>query len=149
MLEELQKLLNPRDIAFYPVDKKVMCYRHVVDLSTGRIIQALARGKPQSEDWTASRGAVSTFEDALARNPISHARAVVKTIRGSGMRRHAFQEVIKMGNLQGWFKNGEKMIQLSELQLLRDVPTRWDSEFHMLRRLRVLPPVSFLNVHPY
>ncbi|KAI0263897.1 hypothetical protein BGY98DRAFT_905734, partial [Russula aff. rugulosa BPL654] len=31
-------------------------------------------------------------------------------------------------------------VQLKHLQLLRDVPTRWDSVYHMLHRLRIMRP---------
>lgn len=83
-----------------------------------------------------------TYTNALiVGDIISHARTVVRVIRGSGMRRDAFDDVIKDGNSKGWFKEGPKIIQLRRLQLLRDVRTRWDSKYHMLNRLRELRPV--------
>ena len=33
-------------------------------------------------------------------------------------------------------------VQVQHLQLLRDVKTRWDSVYYMIRRLRLLRPVS-------
>ena len=36
----------------------------------------------------------------------------------------------------GWFKNGQQLVQVKQLQLLHDVRTWWDSVFHMLHRLR-------------
>jgi hypothetical protein len=57
------------------------------------------------------------------------------------------------GNVKGWFKQGWplKIVQLKQLQLLRDMRTRWDSVFHMLNRLREMCLVwlyFLLNVIP-
>jgi hypothetical protein len=59
------------------------------------------------------------------------------------MHRDAFDDVITNGNSKGWFKAGQplKVVQLKRLQLLRDVRTRWDSEYYMLNRLCELCPV--------
>jgi hypothetical protein len=74
-------------------------------------------------------------------NVIALVRAIVRVIRASGLRRDAFNEVIKNGNERGWFKVDDRVVKLDQLQLLRDVETRWDSVFHMLARLRDLRPV--------
>jgi hypothetical protein len=148
MMQELDRLLQAREIPFGAQDRKIMCYSHVVDLSSGRIINGLSRVNTHSDtsDWDADELpslTEPTYTNAIARNTISHARTVVRAIRGSGMRRDAFDEVITNGNSKGWFKAGQppKIIQLKRLQLLRDVRTRWDSEFYMLNRLRELRPV--------
>ncbi|KAJ8579537.1 hypothetical protein M405DRAFT_712174, partial [Rhizopogon salebrosus TDB-379] len=70
---------------------------------------------------------------------------IVRVIHLSGQRHDAFQELISTGNAKHWFKvkKGPRSIevQLEQLQLLRDVRTRWDSVYYMLRRLRELRPV--------
>jgi hypothetical protein len=126
MMEALQRKFDERDIVFDPVDRRIMCYAHIVNLSSGRVIRAASGG-----------------EDTPESNPIEHARGVVRAIRVSGKRRDAFDEMVKLGNTNKWFKVGNpaKVVMLKELQLLRDVRTRWDSIFFMFNRLREMRPV--------
>lgn len=144
MMNELEKLLRDRDVSFDAGDRRIMCYAHVVDLSCGRVVDRLSKGSSFSQEWNEPPSLDEmTYPDAIARDPISHARTVVRVIRGSGMRREAFDKVIVNGNAEDWFKEGQppRIVQLEKLQLLRDVRTRWDSEYHMLHRLRELRPV--------
>ena len=126
MMEALQRKFDERDIVFDPVDCRIMCYAHIINLSSGCVICAASRG-----------------EDTPESNPIKHARGVVRAIRVSGKRRDAFDEMVKLGNTNKWFKVGNppKVVMLKELQLLRDVRTRWDSIFFMFNRLRKMRPV--------
>ena len=137
MMEELKTMLTKRDIAFDVEDRRIMCFAHVVDLCSGRVIRAASDGVEPGNDGSSSDG------DAAVSNPIALARAVVRVIRGSGSRRDAFDEVIVRGNVKGWFKQGKppRIVQVKPLQLLRDVRTRWDSVHHMLKRLREMRPV--------
>ena len=144
-MQELDQLIQSCKIPFDTQDRKIMCYSHVIDLSRGRIVDGLSRVNTRSDtsDWDADELPSliePTYTDAIARDTISHARTVVRVIRGSGMRRDAFDDVITNGNSKGWFKAGQplKVVQLKRLQLLRDVQTRWDSEYYMLNRLRDL-----------
>ena len=139
MLQELERLLLARDIPFNATDRKIMCYGHIVDLSSGRVIRALSH---QTNDEQFNSDSKDDSPPAL--HPILHARKVVHVIRASGMRRDAFEEVIVNGNAKGWFKIGNNTIQVKKVQLLRDVKTRWDSEYLMLNRLRELRPVCHL-----
>ena len=41
-MEELQKLLDAQDIAFDAVDRRIMCYGHIVDLTSGRVIRGVS-----------------------------------------------------------------------------------------------------------
>jgi len=137
MMEELKTMLTECDIVFDAEDRKIMCFAHVVDLCSGRVIRAASDGVEPKNDSSLSDG------DTAASNPIALARAVVRVIRGSGSRRDAFDEVIIRGNAKGWFKQGKlsRIIQVKPLQLLRDVRTRWDSVHHMLKRLCEMRPV--------
>ena len=66
MIQELEVLLDTRDIPFEASDHKIMCFAHVVDLSSGHIIRALA-------DPIAHAGEVPL---PLV-DPIAHARKVI------------------------------------------------------------------------
>lgn len=148
MLVKLAKLLGARDISFDPVDRRMSCFAHIVDLSSGRVLKELP-GAADSTDWDEPLcldSASQTYDDALRRNPLGLARMVVRAIRGSGLRRAAFAETISRGNddKNNWFFIGEKSVKVPPLQLLHDVRTRWDSVYHMLNRLRELRPVCHL-----
>jgi hypothetical protein len=83
-------------------------------------------------------------------DPLRRARRVVRLLRSSDQRREGFRRFIQDGNQRDWFttKDGRKcvIVQVPELQPLRDVKTRWDSVYMMLERLRQLRPVSCLAV---
>lgn len=152
MMKELARLLNDRDIAFDCDDRRIRCYGHIVDLSSKRVIDGISQAK-HSEDWVAPTEPTepTTYNNAIARDIISHSRTVVRVIRGSGMRRDAFDELIVTGNSKGWFKGGQPpvTVQLNQLQLLRDVRSRWDSVHLMLNRLRELRPVCLCMFYSY
>lgn len=81
--------------------------------------------------------------------PLDRARTLVTTIRKSGKRRDGLQQAIIEGNNNGYFRKpspipGQEPVafRLPLVQLLRDVPTRWDSTYYMLERLQILRPVS-------
>ena len=83
----------------------------------------------------------------MKRDPVGRARRVVRLLRVSDQRREGFRTFIEDGNERGWFtmKNDDGMhipVKVPVLQPLRDVKTRWDSVYMMLRRLQELCPVS-------
>jgi hypothetical protein len=83
----------------------------------------------------------------LKRDPIKRARRIVRIVRSSDQRKQAFKKVINTGNHSGWFRSHDnEVIELPDMELLRDVKTRWDSVYCMIERLLVLRPVS---VHMY
>ena len=140
MMQALKTILARREIEFDANDRKIMCFAHVIDLCSGRVIRAASEDNlDEDEDDSSSSGT----GDTVASDPIALARAVVRTIRGSGARRDYFQETINKGNEKGWFKQGKlpETIKLKPLELLRDVRTRWDSVFYMLHRLHEMRPV--------
>jgi len=81
-------------------------------------------------------------------DPLKHAQDLVWLFCSSGQHRDGFQIYIREGNEHSWFppkinKDGTcSMDPLPQLQLLRDVKTRWDSVYMMLRHLQELRPVS-------
>jgi hypothetical protein len=152
MMKSLERRLAAREIAFDAAERKIMCYGHIIDLSSGHVIRSVSAavnygdGSESDDPSQAPPHQTAPIGDEAANatsDPIVLARAVVRSIRGSGQRRDAFDEVITNGNAKGWFKIGDPptIVVLKHLQLLRDVCTRWDSVFHMLNRLRALRPV--------
>jgi hypothetical protein len=87
------------------------------------------------------------WAEGIKRDPLRHARRVIRLLRSSGEHRQGFQKFIQDGNEHRWFttkdSNGKRLaVVVPELQLLRNVKTRWDSVYMMLLRLRELRPVS-------
>ncbi|KAH9841665.1 uncharacterized protein C8Q71DRAFT_794577 [Rhodofomes roseus] len=72
--------------------------------------------------------------------PISSVRTVVVAARRSGPRREELQRVIKMGNQSNLWGTLENPVVLPEVQLLRDVDTRWSSMYNMISRMLNLYP---------
>ena len=157
-MESFEIEMTARDIDFNAVDRSIICFGHTVELCSKRIINVACgavdgegndgddarddEGDDASSDDDASNALSSSIK------PVPKARAVVRVIRASGLRRDAFDEVISNGNEKGWFKQGQppKVVTVPHLQLLRDVRTRWDSVYVMLRRLRMLRPVRPLFI---
>ena len=134
MLEHLKVLLTKRGIPthFDPIDNRVWCHAHTVDLCRKAVVGRLPDDAEETQD----------DDEPSTRHPIALACAVVRAVRGSGLRREGLKEVIRNGNEKKWFKDGGKTIKVEQNQLLRYVRTRWDSCYHMLLRLRELRPVS-------
>lgn len=148
MMEELAKLLESRDIQFHSRERHIMCFPHVINLCTQAVLATV--DNPNSEEIKAMYANV--FDDpneldeyvaAINKRPITSGREIVRTIRASGLRRDQFDDLVKTGNEKGWFQDAAgTVVVIPEVQLLRDVPTRWDATLYMLNRLRVLRPVS-------
>ncbi|TFK58783.1 hypothetical protein BDN72DRAFT_781593, partial [Pluteus cervinus] len=67
------------------------------------------------------------------------ARGLVRYMRASGKRREDFANVVRVGNENNLFSTGgtnSQPIKLKVLEFLRDVPTRWDSFYYSVRRIR-------------
>ncbi|KAH9038697.1 hypothetical protein EDB85DRAFT_1887750 [Lactarius pseudohatsudake] len=85
---------------------------------------------------------LKTWFTGIRRDPLKHARRVVRLFRASDKRKQDFFQHIHDGNKNAWFAskvNGERVcIQVTTKELLRDVKTRWDLTYKMLERLRKL-----------
>jgi hypothetical protein len=127
-----------------------ICSQHVIDMfsktpfSDNDEVGNFAPGVILNEEH-------QTYQQALARDPIALCRAVVRVIRASGQRRERFKQVILNGNQQKhWLGNvklrdpsGQTRVEkgivvLPVNELLRDVRTRWDSVYFMIRRFEEL-----------
>ncbi|KAJ2975727.1 hypothetical protein NUW54_g11681 [Trametes sanguinea] len=84
------------------------------------------------------------YAESLRDDPVKSARDLVKACRASGQRREDFAATIADGNRTGTFGEGKT---LRQVQLLRDVDTRWSSTFLMIDRLLELYPAveTFMN----
>lgn len=147
MMRALQTALKDREIDFDAIDRRIMCFAHIINLCSGRVLLGLGVTNVDEDG-------ASSFEsdsDLVPSNPVARARAVVQVLRASGKRRDDFDKVIKDGNREGWFKQGQpsRVVQLKPLQLLRDVCTRWDSVYYMLNRIRQMRPVCLNISHPH
>ncbi len=149
MMQALETKLRQRDIDFDADDRRIMCFAHVIDLCSGRVVRAACDGPDEVEDDLDEDDSSSSDEYTVPPNPIAQARAVVRAIRGSGARRDDFQNIISQGNENEWFKEGKppKTVKIKALQLVRDVPTRWDSVYRMLNRLREMRPVCLYSLN--
>lgn len=94
------------------------------------------------------RKGAENYEDACREDPINLSRKVARTVRLTDHRRVEFDDMITNGNKKGWFVVEGDVVQVSQLQLLLDVRTRWDSTFIMLKRLIELQPVRVIKSAP-
>ena len=88
-MQEIAIHLHSREIKFDGRDRKIMCFLHVVNLSSGRVIQGLTKAlEDLPENWEPPtlKHAKQSYTDVVARNPIALGRAVVRAIRASGSR---------------------------------------------------------------
>ena len=147
MMEHLQKLLETRELplGFVAKDRRIMCFPHIINICVQHIVEEFSA--PDLEKI--ANAWVDCFDDnvvdkekyleAVEKNPVALGRDIVRIIRASGLGRDEFDKIIVTGNLQQWFKSPSgTVIQIPEVQLLRDVRTRWDSIFYMLNCLLAL-----------
>ena len=147
MLEYLGKLLLEREIfTFDAKDNRIMCFPHTINIAVQHVLKQMSSAKaPENdddefEDFTGpanpdeGRRFGQTFEDACAQDPIARLRKIVMAIRSSGQRRDALMSWIEMGNQSGLFVLQNTPVQIKPMQLLRDVGTRWDSTYQMIKR---------------
>jgi hypothetical protein len=148
-MHHLAELLQDRDIPFDPVDRRIRCFPHIINICVKHVIEeyTLANYKDVAESWVDSESGETITKDdyleALRHDPVALGRSIVRVIRASGLRRHAFRESIKQANVEQWFKDPSgEVITMPVVELLRDVDTRWDSVYFMINRLRYLQQVK-------
>lgn len=168
MMQGISTLLKTRNMQYDASEHRISCMPHVINICVQHILKSVGGaaqdpddsddeeedGKPEEDNESEdddfevvpdpSRWGSQTYDQAAAGNPLKRLRTLIRTIRSSGQRRRAFQRCIAVGNAEGHFPNpeGDGMLSLPELELLRDVSTRWDSSYRMIDRSRALRPVS-------
>ena len=133
-------------LTFDAKDNRIMCFPHTINIAVQHVlkkmssIEAPENDEDDYEDQADAanadegRGFGQTFEAACAEDPIARIRKIVTTIRGSGQRRDALMTWIDTGNKNGLFVLQNKTVQIQPMQLLRDVRTRWDSTYQMIKQ---------------
>jgi hypothetical protein len=148
-MQELAILLEQRDIPFDPQDNRIMCFPHIINICVQHVIEKITNWDLADLEFDDSAvpspsphsKSAQSFQQAAARDPISLCRSIVCAIRGSGNRRDDFEEIIEINKGRPWCQlNGQ---DIQQRELLRDVKTRWDSVYQMVRRVREMRPVSF------
>ena len=154
-MAELSRLLDRRDIPFDQHENRIMCFPHVINICCQHVLKEFtcldhaSTDEDDIADLPELGHTQQSWDDAVRRDPIALARNIVRTIRASGHGREQFNSIIIDGNDKQWFTDGDPphVVQLEQLELLRDVKTRWDSVYYMIERLRSLRPVSFNSSH--
>jgi hypothetical protein len=143
-MQELETLLRARDVEFDALDRLVMCFPHVMHICTTHVIKSFTDDELTAiaNTWIGvfpDEDEREAYVEAVRLDPITMGRDIVRVIRASGLRRDEFMDTVKTGNMKNWFKGptGEAE-QVPELELLRDVKTRWDSTYAMINRLCAL-----------
>jgi len=83
---------------------------------------------------TGNEGLEFINEAAFVQDLIARLRRIVWTILHSEQQRNTFMTWIETSNKNGSFVLGNKPVQIQPKQLLRDLPTRWDSTHQMIKR---------------
>lgn len=145
-MKELATNLTARDIPFSATGNRIRCFPHMVNIAVQHTLTAFNEYPPEPDapdspsppppPGPSSQGANAgdeetpeTYEEALANHPIAKCREIVKALRISSARREEFARIASENDLP-------------VLELMRDVDTRWDTVYEMIRRVVEMQPVS-------
>jgi len=153
-MEEYGRLLRTtRELDWDHENNRIMCFPHVINICSTHVIEGFTQLELVDDEFDPSLPPRDpdhqTYDEAIARDPIVLCRAIIHAIRASGQRLDLFTATILDGNTKGWFvspTNPHQIIKIPELQLLRDVRTRWDSIYFMIRQCREMRQVSNLRL---
>ncbi|KAJ7148504.1 ribonuclease H-like domain-containing protein, partial [Mycena crocata] len=107
------------------------CFPHIVNLACKAVLSAITDMDFAAQDAAdfvpppGGAGGAFTILGAIERDPVASVRTTVRVIRASSLRRQCFSEILKA-------------LQQKDLQLLRDVDTRWSSTLLMIDRAVLL-----------
>ena len=125
----------------------IRCFPHVINICVQEVIKSFE--SDQIIDLVPDDNH-ETWKEAARKKPLARLRALIRALRASGKRREAFDESIFKSNSKNHFfdpdareqNNQLKTVEVPQLNLLRDVDTRWDSVYQMVKRAHLLRPVS-------
>jgi hypothetical protein len=149
-MQELSRLLELCGIQFHPVENRIPCFPHIINICVKHILDEYWKadfsdvvGRWVIEGKTIEK---DMYVQAIRLKALDRTRLLIRTIRASDKRHSSFRVIITTGNDEKWFQDDSgASIQLPVVQLLHDEPTRWDSAYVMLNCLRTLRQVS---IHP-
>ncbi|KAF7333764.1 HAT family dimerization domain-containing protein [Mycena venus] len=124
----LERELTRRGISFRRSERRIRCFPHIVNLACKAVLSAIINTEfaaPEASDFVPLADEATTSVDAIKRDPVATIRSTVRVIRASSLRRQYFSEVLKA-------------LKQKDLQLLRDVDTRWSSTLLMIERAVLL-----------
>ena len=159
-IEKLGELLAEWEfeIVFDPDQRWVMCHPHLINLCTKHACEGFTnvnaseiehnittdtvKRHPNTEKYMPVNERVSKedYIQMIHSKPLNKARSLVCAIHASGLQRNTFQERIKVGNEQGWYKYLPEM-KVPLVEPLHEVVTHWDTLLFLLNCLRILRPV--------
>ncbi|KAJ6608504.1 ribonuclease H-like domain-containing protein, partial [Mycena sp. CBHHK59/15] len=130
----LETELRRRKIPFLKSKRRIRCFPHIVNLTCQAVLGVITDmdfAAPEAADFVPRPAdAAPTFMDTVRRDPVATVRTTVRVIRASSLRRQYFSDILKA-------------LQQKDLQLLRDVNTRWSSTLLMIDRAVLLREVRF------
>ncbi|KIK31463.1 hypothetical protein CY34DRAFT_44520, partial [Suillus luteus UH-Slu-Lm8-n1] len=107
-MQELSTLLGQRGIDFDPVEHRIPCFPHVINICVKHILDEYAIGdySAVADTWTIEDLVIQKVDyvQAVQAKPLERARQIVRLIRASNQRRDRFRECIVRGNDEGWFR---------------------------------------------
>lgn len=126
------------------------CFPHVINICCDHVITKITdtwhtETETMFADPIPQSSPDNTFEDTCKWDPIALGCDVVWAVRASGLCWEHFDSIIDSGSSEGFFfvGNSTTPVQVQHLQLLRDVKTRWDSIYFMIRCLCIMCPVCY------
>lgn len=126
-MRELAKLLEARELDalnFDPIDRQIPCFPHIINVCVTHLVKAYATADftDVPETWVGDLNNTvhkERYLEALARDPVSLGRDIVRIIRASGQRRKGFHDTIINGNANQWYTGNPT--QVPNVELLRDI----------------------------
>src|SRR6266481_4174875 len=123
------------------------CFPHVINICVQHVLAAFEDDAVIDEVPDAGH---SSWKKAARKKTLSRLQALIHAMHASGRQCEAFFESIHEGNSKKLFIDPEvsehgamRPVHVPENALLRDVPTRWDSVYHMISHAHSLCLVTF------
>lgn len=115
-MHELSHLLMEWDIIFDPVDQRIMCFPHILNICVKHVIDKhkTADFSRVPSSWVSTNGQTIKkvdYVEALCSVPDGHpdpvalCHDIVRTIHASGLRHQGFCDMIEHSNKMDWFKD--------------------------------------------
>jgi hypothetical protein len=120
---------------FISEDHRIRCFAHILNLSAKKLLSAITGS--ESQDFYDFESCDTSHEGKFS-HLLNRLRYLVKKIRSSAKIRKSFHHFQEMSGFT------------TKLELSRDVETRWNSTFYMIKRILELkePLIAFMESKP-